>query len=211
MSAIVLKTVINNNFICNKYETKMRNSLEHLLRKSSCILITLRGLSSRKKEYSESKIIGYSREQMFEVVADVENYEKFVPFCLKSDVTRKSDNELFGILEVGFPPLVESYTSKVTLVRPYLVKADCTDGKLFNHLTTTWRFSDLPKVQYNNNRNNCKVNFYLSFEFKSLLHSQLANLFFDQLVLQMQSAFFKEASRRYGVAYLTTKSDAPTT
>lgn len=133
-------------------------------------------------------------EQMYEVVQDVENYKSFVPFCRKSDVDMRQEDKLVGRLEIGFHPVVESYTSHVTLQKPRLVKADCTDGKLFNHLTTTWQFN--PGLK--DHPQSCVIYFYVSFEFKSLVHSQMAHFFFNELVRQMEGAFFDEAKRRYG-------------
>lgn len=131
---------------------------------------------------------------MYSVVADVENYYKFVPFCKKSMVYNKKDGYLTADLVIGFPPINEKYTSRVTLVKPNLVKAECNDGRLFSYLLNHWRFSpgvkDIPQ--------SCVIDFAVSFQFKSALHSHLANFFFDQLVVQMEKAFIDEAEERFG-------------
>ncbi|XP_076653849.1 coenzyme Q-binding protein COQ10 homolog B, mitochondrial isoform X2 [Halictus rubicundus] len=150
--------------------------------------------TSKLKEYEGRKLIGFSIEQIYDVVADVKNYKSFVPFCKKSDVISNDDDGLKANLVIGFPPIKESYTSKVTTVRPYLVKAECTDGRLFNHLNTLWLFS--PGLK--NNAQTCVIDFSLSFEFRSLLHSHFSNLFFNEIVRQMENAFIEEAKRRYG-------------
>ncbi|CAK9812133.1 Coenzyme Q-binding protein COQ10 homolog B, mitochondrial [Anthophora quadrimaculata] len=156
--------------------------------------------NTKHKEYEGRKLVGFSMEQIYDVVADVKNYKEFVPFCKKSDVIFKNDDMLKANLVIGFPPINESYTSKVTTVRPRLVKAECTDGRLFNHLNTLWLFS--PGLK--NNAQTCVIDFCLSFQFKSIIHSHLSNLFFNEIVRQMENAFLEEAKRRYGKPCIKT-------
>lgn len=141
-------------------------------------------------------------DQMYEVVSDVENYHKFVPWCKQSLVLTKTQGHLRANLIVGFPPINEQYTSSVTLVKPYMVKAVCTDGKLFHHLLTVWRFSPGLKRE----QQSCVVDFQINFEFRSAFHSHLSNLFFDQVARQMESAFIKEVDKRYGPATMPPRN-----
>lgn len=152
------------------------------------------------RTYSEKRLIGYTREQLFEVVATVENYHLFVPACRSSNVIHGSHKEkqLSARLEIGIPPLIESYTSHVRLHRPTLITANCVEGQLFKHLDTRWSFKEPPK-QYSS-KEICLLDFYVSFEFKSLLYAKLASPIFDEMVRRNVSAFLKRAKQLYGPA-----------
>jgi coenzyme Q-binding protein COQ10 len=65
----------------------------------------------------------YSPEQMFAVVAAVDLYEDFVPWCQRSRIIRRHDDCSFDAeLEIGFKFLVESYVSHVEMEKPKYIK-----------------------------------------------------------------------------------------
>uniref|UniRef100_A0A0N4ZVL8 C2H2-type domain-containing protein n=1 Tax=Parastrongyloides trichosuri TaxID=131310 RepID=A0A0N4ZVL8_PARTI len=150
---------------------------------------------NKSQRYAEKRIIGFSANQMYDVVNNVEKYAEFVPWCKKSEIHKISDNLTLCDLTIGFPPLSEKYKSRVTSLKPYVVHSVCADGSLFETLDTTWRFG--PGIP-SNPEQTCTLHFSLTFQFKYSLHAQLSHLFFDQVVKTMVKAFLKRAENLYG-------------
>lgn len=67
-------------------------------------------------------VLRYTPEQMYNVVASVDQYRHFVPWCKKSRVIKGQNGDVQAELEIGFPPIVERYTSEVTVVPNHRVR-----------------------------------------------------------------------------------------
>ncbi|CAN0098655.1 unnamed protein product, partial [Ascophyllum nodosum] len=74
-------------------------------------------IRGNKRSHKESRVVPYSPEQFFAVVADVDNYKKFVPFCVGSKVVRVIDAETMEAdMSVGFKDAL-AVASDVNVVR----------------------------------------------------------------------------------------------
>ncbi|CAI5982027.1 unnamed protein product, partial [Closterium sp. NIES-65] len=141
----------------------------------------------------------YTPEQVFDVVAGVERYADFLPWCVGSHVLWRAPDGMEAELEIGFHMLREKYLSLVTYKRPVFVTARSTDTGLFHHLDNHWEFSPgrFP--------GSCLLSFSVDFQFRSLLYTQFLDLFFDEVV---QAFWNWKASLGHAVRTRTTIAHA---
>ena len=92
--------------------------------------------------------VAFSPLQMFDLVARVEDYPKFLPLCeslsLRSREVQADGAEIvIAQMSVGYGPINEIFTTKVTLERDKLkVLVEYLDGP-FSHLENRWRFESV--------------------------------------------------------------------
>ena len=131
---------------------------------------------------------------MFDLVADVERYPEFVPFCemlLVRGRRREGDREvLVADMTVGYKLIRETFTSKVTLDRTALeIRADYLDGP-FRALENTWQFRPLPD-------GGCEISFSITYEFRSRTLALLMGTLFDRVFRRFSEAFEARADQIY--------------
>ena len=139
--------------------------------------------------HAEHKLVPYTAEQMFDLVADVGRYHDFLPWCAGSRVRSRSQTELVADLAIGFGPFRESFTSRVALDRPKTVNVKYENGP-FRYLNNQWTFT--PEAT------GCRVDFFVDFEFRSRMLQSAIGVVFNQAVQAMVKAFLKRARDVYG-------------
>ncbi len=139
--------------------------------------------------HAEHKVLPYSQEQMFDLVADVGKYPIFLPWCVGARVKTQTETQLVADLTIGFGPFRESFTSRVELDRPRQVQVKYENGP-FRYLNNQWTFEPNPK--------GCNVKFYVDFEFRSRLLQTAIGAVFNKAVRLMVNAFLKRAREVYG-------------
>jgi len=144
--------------------------------------------------HAERQIVPYTPEQLFDLVADVGLYPRFLPWCVASRVRHRTDHELIADLTIGFGPFRESFTSRVTLDRPKSVNVKYENGP-FHYLNNQWNFTPHSR--------GTEVAFFVDFEFKSRILQAAIGVVFNEAVRRMVNAFLKRARDVYGQQLVT--------
>ncbi len=139
---------------------------------------------------SEKRELPYSAQQMFDLVADVGSYSKFLPWVVATRIRSDNESEMIADMVVGFKSLRERFTSKVMKQPGELIDVHYIDGPL-RDLENTWRFT--PREG-----GGCIVDFSVDFAFKNRVFEALAGQYFDRAFRKMVAAFEARADELYG-------------
>jgi len=143
--------------------------------------------------HAEKKILPYTPEQMFDLVADVARYPEFLPWCVAARIRSRDESNIVADLIIGFKGLQECFTSRVSLDKPNLLIEVKYENGPFKYLINNWKF-DSCDVE------SCQLDFYVEFEFKSRLLHHVMGVLFHQAVRRMVAAFEARAAVLYGAA-----------
>ncbi|MBN9544076.1 MAG: type II toxin-antitoxin system RatA family toxin [Alphaproteobacteria bacterium] len=141
-------------------------------------------------EHSESRIVPYTADVMYAVVADVERYPEFLPWVvalrIKSRAHEGPREILTAEMAVGYRALRERYTSKVILdPAARIIDVVAIEGP-FHRLENHWRFT--PDIS------GSRVDFAVAFEFSNRLLQAAAGSAFAKVLTKMTDAFEARAA-----------------
>lgn len=141
--------------------------------------------------HAEKRKLPYSPVQLFELVADVEKYPEFLPWCVSCKVTRREGDVIYADLVIGYKMIQEKFGSRVTLNRPGSIQVEYLTGPM-KYLSNQWKF--IPEKD-----GGCTIDFYVDFEFRNFVLQKLMGLFFNEAVRRMVAAFEGRARALYAV------------
>lgn len=139
--------------------------------------------------HAEQKVLPYTPEQLFALVADVERYPEFLPWCVGARVRERRGNVIIADLIIGFRMFRERFTSRVTLSPPQRIDVAYTEGP-FKYLDNHWIFERVP--------GGCRIDFFVDFEFRSKILQRVIEMLFHEAVRRMVAAFEARADQLYG-------------
>jgi coenzyme Q-binding protein COQ10 len=144
--------------------------------------------------HSETKFLPYTAQQMYDLVADVANYPKFLPWTaaarVRSTIPHDDHTEMLADLVISFKVFRETFGSRV-LLWPADMKIDTSylDGP-FRYMESQWMFADCD--------GGCNVSFQVDFEFKNRLLQGAAGLFFNDAMHRIVRSFEERAQDLHG-------------
>ena len=147
-------------------------------------------------KHFEKKIVNFTAKQMYELVADIDNYREFLPWCNDSKIIEVTniDSEkktLIADLEIGYKDLVYTYRSNVLLNNQELtIKVDFIHGP-FKNLDNSWIFKKIDDQS-------CEIEFFIDFELNVGVLNLLISKFFDKAFKKMVNSFENRANQIYG-------------
>ena len=138
---------------------------------------------------SVKRLIECNKNQLIDLVLDIEKYPEFVPFCLDAHVYEKNtDGDLILIiadLTIGKGPFKDTYKSDVKFnKKDSSIKVTNIGGPL-NHLENKWYF--------NNHENGTEISFDIDFEIENKFLNIVMTKSFEFGLDKIADAFQKRA------------------
>ncbi|MBL4917212.1 type II toxin-antitoxin system RatA family toxin [Szabonella alba] len=148
--------------------------------------------------HSETRNLPYSAVQMYELVADVEAYPKFLPWTSAARIRSREQQpdgteKMEADLVISFKVFRERFGSRVTLwPGKDRIDTEYLEGP-FRHMRATWRFAD-------RDEGGCEVRFDVDFEFRNAILRGIIGVVFNEAMQRIVRAFEARAKALYGQA-----------
>ena len=119
------------------------------------------------------KIIPCKKNQLIDMVLDIEKYPEFVPWCIEGKIHEKKESSdlitFNGDLKVGKSILNEIFSSHVSYYKEKdMIVVTNLNGPL-THLKNEWKFREI--------NNSTQLEFFIDFELKNpILNGIMKNL-----------------------------------
>lgn len=144
--------------------------------------------------HSETRTLPYSAQQMYDLVADVGAYPKFLPWCAAArvrSVTPRGNTEVMEAdLVISFKVFRERFVSRVVLIPDdKKIETEYLDGP-FRYMKSDWAFRDID--------GGCEVEFFVDFAFRNMVLQKLIGVVFNEAMQRIVRAFEARAVELYG-------------
>ena len=137
-----------------------------------------------------SVLVLHSASQMFDLVADVEKYPQFMPWCGGASVSAHDAHGMQASITISFAGIKQTFTTRNKHQYPSCIELELVDGP-FSVLTGKWEFISL-------SQDACKVLFTLNYQFSNRTLETLVGPIFNRIASSFIDSFTQRAQVCYG-------------
>ncbi len=138
----------------------------------------------------KSVLIERSSAEMFNLVENIEDYPKFLPWCAKTEIDYRDAVRTVATLHISYLSVRSHFTTENGKQYPHVMSMRLVDGP-FRRLEGQWNFRALSE-------NACKIEFRLAYEFSSKIFEKVIGPVFGQIADTFVDAFVRRADVVYG-------------
>ncbi len=139
---------------------------------------------------NKSALVPYTAQEMFDLVADIESYPQFLPWCGGARVLSRADGVVTAAVDIAYSGVNKSFTTRNYHTPPQRIQMELLDGP-FKRLDGVWHFEALDAAH-------CKIALLLEFEFANMLLALALNSTFSKIADSMVDSFLRRAIEVYG-------------
>lgn len=137
-----------------------------------------------------SAIVPYSAHQMFELVADIPSYPKFLPWCGGARIVSARDDEVIAAIDIAYSGVHKTFSTRNLLQRDKMMEIRLLEGP-FSYLQGFWQFKSLDEIS-------SKISLDFEFEVANKIVSLALTPVFSSIVNQLVDCFHRRAVDLYG-------------
>jgi ribosome-associated toxin RatA of RatAB toxin-antitoxin module len=142
------------------------------------------------RRVNRSALVPYSAPDMFKLVADVESYPQFLPWCSDVEVHSRQGNVVEVTLELHRGRISKRFRTRNQMTPDEAMDLSLVGGP-FRYLSGGWRFRQLGE-------GGSKVTLELEFEFDSPILDIMIGAYFEDICNRLVDAFTQRAAQIYG-------------
>jgi ribosome-associated toxin RatA of RatAB toxin-antitoxin module len=143
-----------------------------------------------RQSVSRSALVPYAASEMYALVADVEKYPGFLPWCRDARVRAPGEDTVEASLEIGRGPIRKTFTTRNTMVPDSRIDIGLVDGP-FKYLQGCWEFITLDDT-------GSRIALNLEFELSNAVLRRTLGPVFSEIANTMVDAFCRRAKELYG-------------
>ncbi len=137
-----------------------------------------------------SALVPYSARQMFELVADIPSYPKFLPWCGGARIVSTQEDEVIAEIDIAYSGVHKTFSTRNFLQRDKMMEIRLLEGP-FSYLQGLWQFLPLDEHA-------CKISLNLEFEVANKIVGLVLTPVFSNIANQLVDRFHQRAADLFG-------------